>query len=244
MVYNKIELFFRKSISQLGVGRVSHRILVVEDDNDINQLLAELLGRAGYEVVQAYSGTEARLLFTTEKYSLLLLDLMLPGLSGEELISLMRQQSNLPIIVLSAKEAAQDKINALKTGADDYVSKPFNGEELLARVEAALRRSQSQLVPEQQVLQFKDIVLDGDSRRVTQDEKELILTAREFDILALLMGSPKKVFTKNNLYRSVWKDEFLGDDNTVNVHISNLRNKLGGKEYIQTVWGIGFKLCD
>lgn len=222
-------------------------ILVVEDDAAINNLLAEILRRAGYEVVQAFSGTECRLLVGQQPFGLVLLDLMLPGMSGEELIPLIRAGASVPIIVLSAKETAQDKVAALRGGADDYMTKPFDAEELLARVEATLRRAdgaaQGEAAPAA-TLRHKDVEMDCDARRVTLHGSTVQLTAREFDILQLLLTNPQKVFTKANLYRSVWDDEFYGDDNTVNVHISNLRAKLGKGEYIQTVWGIGFKLCE
>lgn len=219
-------------------------ILVVEDDNDINNLLAEVLRRGGYEVAQAYSGTEGKLLLEHNAYSLVMLDLMLPGLTGEELIPIIRQKSAVPIIVLSAKEAPEDKIHVLRTGADDYMTKPFDEGELLARVEASLRRAGA--APEEAggAITYKDLTLDKESRMVTAGGAPVSLTAREFDILELLMGNPKKVFTKANIFRSVWNDEFYGDDNTVNVHISKIRSKLGETEYIQTVWGIGFKMCD
>lgn len=217
-----------------------HTILIVEDDNDINHLLAEILTRAGYLVQQAFSGTEGRLLFAQQSPSMLLLDLMLPGMTGEELIAHIRQSSEVPIIVLSAKETGPDKVQALRLGADDYVTKPFDEEELLARIEANLRRSGA--APQAgRILRFRDITLDEETRQVQVAGQDVSLTAREFDILRLLMSAPQRVFTKANLYTQIWHDAFLGDDNTVNVHISNLRAKLKG-DYIQTVWGIGFRL--
>lgn len=221
---------------------ICNTILIVEDDNDINHLLAEILKRNGYNVAQAYSGTEAKLLLDAGTFSLIILDLMLPGLTGEELVPIVRQKSNVPIIILSAKETPQDKIHTLRLGADDYMTKPFDEGELLARIEANLRRVGSSRTDASAMLTFKDLQLDKESRIVTAGGKAVTLTAREFDILELLMSSPKKVFTKSNLYRSVWNDEFYGDDNTVNVHISKIRSKLGDGEYIQTVWGIGFKM--
>lgn len=220
---------------------MTHNILVVEDDNDINNLLAEVLSRAGYGVQQAFSGTEARLLFGQQAPSLILLDLMLPGMTGEELIPHIRQTSGVPIIVLSAKEAGQDKVNALRLGADDYVTKPFDEEELLARIEANLRRAGAAPATASATLAHRELELDREARQASVSGRVLSLTAREFAILELLMENPKKVFTKANIYQSVWNDDFLGDDNTVNVHISNLRSKLQ-EDYIQTVWGIGFKL--
>ena len=219
---------------------MKYSIMIVEDDNDINNLLREILAQAGYHVQQAFSGTEARLLFEQKAPALMLLDLMLPGITGEELIAHIRQNSRVPIIVLSAKETGPDKVNALRLGADDYVTKPFDSEELLARIEANIRREQ--FSPEAaSLLSHRDIILDRGARQVTVARRDVPLTAREFAILELMMVNPKKVFTKANIYSSVWNEEFFGDDNTVNVHISNLRAKLQG-DYIQTVWGIGFKL--
>lgn len=221
---------------------MEQEILIVEDDNDINNLLAEILTRAGYMVRQAFSGTEGRMLFDQKPPGLALLDLMLPGIMGEELIVHIRQSSRIPVIVLSAKEAGADKVNALRSGADDYVTKPFDEEELLARIEANLRRAGASAdAAGAAPLTYRDIALDRETREVTAAGDSITLTAREFAILELFLQSPKKVFTKANIYQSVWNDEFFGDDNTVNVHISNLRAKLPG-DYIETVWGIGFRL--
>jgi len=216
----------------------------VEDDNDINNLLYEVLTKNGYHATQAYSGTEARLLFERGEYSLVLLDLMLPGISGEELISIFRKASNVPIIVLSAKQGANDKIYTLRTGADDYVTKPFDEGELLARVDANLRRANYVGNEKTAILTYKDLKMDIQARTLTVNGEPVALTGREFDILQLLISNPKKVFTKENIYESVWRDEFFGDDKTVNVHISNLRTKLGKTDDIKTVWGIGFKMND
>ena len=216
----------------------------MEDDNDINNLLYEVLTKNGYHATQAYSGTEARLLFERGEYSLVLLDLMLPGISGEELISIFRKASNVPIIVLSAKQGANDKIYTLRTGADDYVTKPFDEGELLARVDANLRRANYVGNEKTAILTYKDLKMDIQARTLTVNGEPVALTGREFDILQLLISNPKKVFTKENIYESVWRDEFFGDDKTVNVHISNLRTKLGKTDDIKTVWGIGFKMND
>jgi DNA-binding response OmpR family regulator len=220
---------------------VSNHILIVEDDSDINNLLAEILKRNGYNVSQAYSGTEAKLLLQTTVFALIMLDLMLPGMTGEDLIPVIRQTGAVPIIVLSARETPQDKAHVLRIGADDYMTKPFDEDELLARIEACLRRAGQTPESPAETLVFRDITLDRELHLVTVSGNPIQLTAREFAILELFMGNPKKVFTKANLYRSIWNDEFYGDDNTVNVHISKIRTKLGG-DYIQTVWGIGFKL--
>lgn len=224
------------------------RILVVEDDWDINGLLCKILSQNGYEVRGAYSGSEAKMCIEQSEYDLIVLDLMLPGITGEELIGEIRKTHVMPIIVASAKTSPEDKITVLRMGADDFVSKPFDINELLARVEAQLRRYtkfSSQADSSNKII-HKELELITDSRQIFVKEKEINLTVREFDILELLMTNPKKVFTRANLFESVWKDEFMGDDNTVNVHVSNLRAKISkidrDNEYIQTVWGIGFKL--
>lgn len=217
-------------------------ILIVEDDAAINNLLAEILRHEDYVPIQSFSGTEARMVLNLQQISLVLLDLMLPGLTGEELVPLIRAKGNIPILVLSARDSVRDKAMLLRAGADDYITKPFDEEELLARIEALIRRTfhRTQVT----MLRYKDIEIDQDARTVRKGDAQIILTAREFDILNLLMGNPHKVFTKGNLYQSVWNDEFMGDDNTINVHMSNLRSKLGSGDYIQTIWGIGFKLYD
>lgn len=225
-------------------------ILVVEDDLDINTLLCNILSKEGYKVRGAYSGTEAKMCIEQYNYDLLLLDLMLPGATGEELIEEIRKIKVMPIIVISAKTSQEDKIKVLKMGADDFICKPFDINEVLARVEVQLRRSTqfTKVNDSNSKLKHKNIILDKDSRQVFINNKEISLTAREYSILELFMENPKKVFTKSNLFESVWGSEFLGDDNTVNVHMSNLRSKISKadnkEEYIQTVWGIGFKLKD
>ena len=223
-------------------------ILVVEDDPDINRLLCRILEGAGYACRPAFSGSEAALWAEQYDYDLVLLDLMLPGLTGEEFIARMRKKKTMPIIVLSAKAGLEDRVNVLKLGADDFIPKPFDNAEVLARVEAQLRRyKQFSGGPGGKVLTHGDLVLDRDSVSVTAGGKEVALTAREFEILALLMEHPKKVFTREQLYEQVWGGTYMGDDNTVNVHISNLRSKLAKAspaEYIKTVWGIGFKMSD
>lgn len=222
-------------------------ILVVEDDADINRLLCKILENQGYDVRPAFSGSEAMLWAEKYDYDLVLLDLMLPGLTGEEFIARIRGRRTMPIIVLSAKVGVEARVHVLKLGADDFIPKPFDNSEVLARVEAQLRRYKQFSVPgeENRILRLGDLELDRDSVTVTANGASVSLTAREFSILALLMASPSKVFTRAQIYERVWGEEFFGDDNTVNVHVSNLRAKLGkvsDKEYIKTVWGIGFKM--
>ncbi|MGN8967717.1 response regulator transcription factor [Intestinimonas sp. HCP28S3_D6] len=221
-------------------------ILVVEDDQDINRLLCRILADGGYDVRPAFSGSEAVLWAEQYDYDLVLLDLMLPGITGEEFIARMRKKRTMPIIVLSAKAGLEDRVNVLRLGADDFIPKPFDNAEVLARVEAQLRRYKQFSAPGGgQVLRCGDLELDREAIRVTAGGREVTLTAREFEILALLMSHPRKVFTREQLYESAWGGEYMGDDNTVNVHISNLRSKLSkvsDQEYIKTVWGIGFKM--
>ena len=226
----------------------SYNILVVEDDQDINRLLCKILEGGGYCCRPAFSGSEAVLWAEQYDYDLILLDLMLPGLTGEEFIEQMRRKKTMPIIVLSAKAGLESRVNVLKLGADDFSPKPFDTAEVLARVEAQLRRYKQFSRPDgegKSVYTCGDLVLDRESVTVTAGGKPVQVTAREFEILSLLMAHPKKVYTREQLYEQVWGGEFFGDDNTVNVHISNLRAKLAkasDAEYIKTVWGIGFKM--
>lgn len=224
------------------------KILVVEDDNDINNMLARLMNKNGYDVVQAYSGTEARLHIEGNEFDLVILDLMLPGITGEELLKNIRKTKEMPVIVISAKIDKKDKVKLLNLGADDYITKPFDIEEVSARIYSNLRRYRkfNNHNEVEQSLLYKDIILNKETKEVYVSSKEVILTAREFKILELLLSHPKKVFSKANLFESVWEEDYLGDDNTVNVHMSNLRNKLqkanAKEEHIETIWGMGYKL--
>ena len=223
-----------------------HKILIIEDDAHINAFLTELLTRNGYATVSAYSGTEALLLLSQSSFALVLLDLMLPGKTGEQVLEAMRATSDTPVIVLTAKADKETTVQLLQLGADDYLCKPFDNDELLARINARLRRGVGLSTAVSGHLVFKDIMLDVDRHTVSANNIYVDLSKREFEILRLMMAHPQKVFTKNNLYESVWGGDYLGDDNTINVHISKLRSKLNAAnphcEYIQTVWGIGFKM--
>lgn len=222
-------------------------ILVVEDDPDINRLLCRILEGGGYHCRPAFSGSEALLWSEKYDYDLVLLDLMLPGLTGEEFLQEVRKRRNMPILVLSAKIGVEDRVNVLHLGADDFIPKPFDNAEVLARVEAQLRRYRSFSGPgeDRGILTCGGLTLNRESAQVEEDGVPIPLTAREYHILELFMSSPRKVFTKEELYESVWGSAYMGDDNTVNVHMSNLRAKLAkvsGKEYIKTIRGIGFRL--
>lgn len=233
----------------LGNNANRVKILIVEDDNDINNMLANLVRRNGYEVTQAYSGTEAALHLQNGEFHLVLLDIMIPGMDGKEVLKMIRKTMDMPVIVISARLDKSDKIEMLNLGADDYITKPFDIDELAARINSNLRRyakDNSRITEGRNILSFKDITLNNETKEVIVNENEVNLTAREFIILELLLSNPKKVFSKANLFESVWGEEYMGDDNTVNVHMSNLRGKLQkcnkGEEYIETIWGMGYRL--
>ena len=221
------------------------KIFIVEDDKEINDLLAEYLISKGYEVRSLYDGRKVVETMEQEKADMVLLDIMLPYKSGDSILEEIRKTSMLPVIILSAKDTTQNKVDLLRLGADDYITKPFDMEEVLARIESALRRSGFQAggtaVPE-----YKGLKIDPENKTVSLDGTELSLTAKEYAILELLLKYPQKVFSKANLFESVWGEEYIAEDNALNVHISNLRNKLKvirpGQDYIDTVWGIGFRL--
>ncbi|MFQ3545728.1 response regulator transcription factor [Halobacillus rhizosphaerae] len=222
-------------------------ILIIEDDEDINRLLCTIVRKSGYSPKAAYSGTEAVIHLDSQKWDMVLLDLMLPGLSGEEVLEKVTKESNVPIIIISAKLEIQSKINALRAGADDYIIKPFDIDEVSARIDSCLRRYRQ--LPggtTAHEISHKDMMIDTNAKRVTVNGNEVKLTAREYEILLLLMSSPHKIFSKANLYESVWGENFYGDDNIINVHLSNIRHKLAKanqhEEYIETIWGMGCKL--
>lgn len=227
------------------------KILIVEDDASNNQMLKEYLESHGYVCTQAYSGSEGKLLFSMEKYDLVLLDLMLPGIPGEELVTLFSR--NAPVIVLSAKNGTDSKVEVLSAGAEDYLCKPFDLPELLVRIQVQLRRRRAEETPAVsrdgntagKTYTYRDWTLDPDTQEMTACGGPVELTKHEFLILELLIRNPRRVFTKQMIYEYAWGEEYLAEDKTINVHISNIRSKLkksGTDGYIQTVWGMGFKL--
>lgn len=234
----------------------STRVLIIEDDADINNIVATHLTRAGYLCTQAFSGTEAQLLLdsgpdVSPVADVVICDLMLPGLSGEELVRLIRQNDQeTPIIVISARTAASDKVDLLKLGADDYLAKPFDLDELLARVEVQLRhhgRPIAIAAADDGVLHFRSWALDPQARVFCAEDEQIALTRIEFNIMEILVRHPKRVFTKQELFEQAWGEPYAADDNTVNVHVSNIRSKLkasGTDGYLKTVWGMGFKLVE
>lgn len=222
-----------------------NKILIVEDDPQLNKMVQTLLRKNNFEVAVAFSGTEALLLLEKETFNLVLLDLMLPGLSGKEVLPKINKLQ-IPVICVSAKDDLETKLGIMRSGADDYITKPFNNEELIVRITAVLRRMNKGSQPDKAfIYKFKDLVLDRENHIVTINDEPIELTVKEYNILELLISNPKKVFTKQNIFESVWSEEYLLDERVVTVHVSNLRNKLkNGELYIKTVWGIGYKIQD
>lgn len=215
-------------------------IAIIEDDEYIGGLLTEALTEEGYGVVRAYSGTEALMLLEKKRPDLILMDLMLPGLSGENLLP---RCKGIPVIVVSAKAGVEDKVKLLLDGAVDYVTKPFHVRELLARIEVRLREAQE---PETAILRADGLRMDTVTREVWAGESPVHLTRTEFAILKILMLNPTQVISKSALLDKISSDTPDCGENSLKVHISNLRKKLksaGGREYIEAVWGIGFKLA-
>lgn len=215
-------------------------ILIVDDDVYIGDMLEELLTKENYAVGRAYSGTEALMYLSSRRPDLILLDLMLPGLSGEELLPLIK---GIPVIVVSAKAEVSDKVSLLLGGAADYITKPFDTSELLARITVQLRKND---VPESSdILSFDTISLNTETRAVTVSDTPVRLTQTEYAILKLLMANPSQVITKSVMLGRISEDTPDCTESSLKVHISNLRKKLkavNGKDYIEAVWGIGFKL--
>lgn len=220
-------------------------IMVVEDDTNINHLLKTALEKDGYKVIQAFSGTEAVLLLQMERaVSLVLLDLMLPGLSGEEVLKCIREKGNLPVIVLTAKDSLDEKIGMLTQGADDYITKPFEIPEVLVRIQVQLRHAGRET--EKDRITYGKMILDKTSYQITIDGKVVPkITKQEFAILELLAGHPKRVFSKEDIFTYAWEEPYIGETKTLDVHISNIRKKIKSvtaDEYIETVWGIGYRI--
>lgn len=217
-------------------------ILIVEDDITIHNLIKEVLNKEQYNVLNAFSGTEAMMLIEKEKIDLILLDLMLPGLNGEQII---KKIKDIPIIVVSAKISVEDKVNVLLDGANDYITKPFAKEELLARIKVQLRRSESKNTNKE--LSYKDIILNENKQVLIIKDNEIHLTKTEYSILKQLILNPKQVVTKSKLLELISEDTLDCDENSLKVHISNIRKKIKkitDEEYIESVWGIGFKMYD
>ena len=230
-----------------------YKLLIVEDDNEIGDILDKYLKSNGYEIDRSSNGIDAINKIQENDYSLVLLDIMLPFKSGDQVLKTVRETSQVPVIIISAKDMVQTKIDVMRMGADDYITKPFDLDEVLVRIEAVLRRTIGNTnnasvsgASEKRMISHKNLEMDQEAARVTLNGKELTLTSKEYAILELLLTNPEKMFSKSNIYESIWGDAYLYDDNTLMVHISNLRNKLKDvdpqEEYIETIWGMGYRL--
>ena len=227
------------------------KILLIEDDPEISEMLTNYLTTENYEVACAVDGQEACNQFDNSTFSIVLLDLMIPKISGMDVMQYIRKSSVVPVIILSAKDTEADITLGLGLGADDYITKPFSVAEVLARIKANIRRTtqyDNASIVAPALLTAGDLVMNLSDYTITKKGENIELTAKEFDILKLLLQNPKKVYTKEQLYSLVWNDAYCGDENAVNVHISRLRNKIEddtrNPQYVLTVWGIGYRLGD
>ena len=230
---------------------MKNRILLIEDDVSISELIQTQLIKEGFDMSCVYDGEQALEAFSEKSFDMILLDLMLPKLDGIEILKIIRAQSTVPVLIMSAKDGDLDKALGLGFGADDYLSKPFSMIELTARVKANIRRAQQYSAPvtpakNQDNIHIGELSLNTNNYTVYKNENEIKLTAKEFRILQLFMTHPKKVFTKAQLYHLVWQEDYYGDTNVINVHMRRLREKIeddpSTPKYIQTLWGIGYKL--
>ncbi len=224
-------------------------ILVVDDEKEIADLLGTCLQNEGYRVTTVYQGDEARRVIDTESIDLAILDIMLPGTDGLALCRHIREQHNYPIILLSAKTEDIDKIIGLGQGADDYITKPFNPLEVIARVKAQLRRfllMRDTKQSEDDLIQIRGLTINKNTNQVELDGKELSLTPTEYRILCLLAQNRGKVLSNKEIFTAIWQEEYLDSNNSVMVHIRHLREKMHepprNPKYIKTVWGFGYKL--
>ena len=221
-----------------------YTLLIIEDVADVNAMLCEFFTQAGYNVLSAKDGAEGLEKFKSTSIDFIILDIMLPFLDGKQLLKEIRAKSDVPVLMLSAKDATSTKIDFLKLGADDYMTKPFDLGELLARVESTLRRVNKGKITT--VFTYENITVDDEQKSVTVHNRSVNLTATEFGLLRVMIEHPKKVFTKANLFESVWNEPFYGEDDLLKTHMSNLRTKLkkssNGHDYIDTIRGIGYRL--
>lgn len=226
------------------------RILIVEDNNEIQEILRTLLSEE-HEVIQAFSGTEGMIRFEQGDIDLILLDIMLPGKNGDQVLKAIRQDSSVPVIMLTALSDKKLISQYLLDGANDYIVKPFDLGEVFARVTVQLRQNSDKQAaeiehPDKLIQQLKNIQFDADSFEIKNSQETIRLAKKECLILQTLLRHPKKIFTKEELYELVWEDTYLSGDNTLNTHLSNLRKKLSQldpeQEYIETIWGVGVRL--
>ena len=220
------------------------RVLIVDDDPNINQLIKLYLEKEGYETETAERGDDALNLFKKNPPQIVLLDLMLPGMDGWQVCREIRKISTIPIIMLTAKDETFDKVLGLELGADDYMTKPFDPKELIARIKAVMRRTQTAVAPERE-LAFPNLVINMSTYLVTYNGKDIEMPPKEIELLYFLAAHPNKVFTRDQLLEQVWGFDYFGDSRTVDVHIKRIREKLPGSEdygwQIKTVWSVGYK---
>ncbi|HDR8244556.1 DNA-binding response regulator [Bacillus thuringiensis] len=217
----------------------NYHILVVEDDQEIQELIKQFLMTQQYKVIVASDGLEGMKHFNKQSFDLILLDVMMPNLNGFEVAKMIRSQSNIPIIMLTALEEEQDQMKGFDLGIDDYITKPFSFHVLMRRVEAVLRRSNHQSTDNHFV--FRELHVDGDAYKVYVNKVEVPLTTKEFEILQLLLQNEKKVLTRENIVEKIWGYEYAGDTRMIDTHMKNIRKKLD-IPYIKTVKGIGYKI--
>ena len=226
---------------------MSKNILILEDDFGINQLLTSELKSHGFNIIQSFDGEEAINKFNPH-IDLAILDIMVPKIDGIEVMKYIRENSNMPILFLTAKDDEIDKIRTLGLGADDYITKPFSMIEVLYRIKAQLRRyyDYNHQQKRQTIIQYKDLVLNSETHTLKKGDVFIELSIKEFELLEVLMSSVGQVFTKHQLYEQIWQEEYYGDDNTVMVHISKLREKIGDSSkkptYIKTIKGLGYRM--
>ncbi|WP_152427400.1 MULTISPECIES: response regulator transcription factor [Bacillales] len=236
-----------------GLIVINHSIFIIEDDQAIVEMVETYLTKEGYAVTVAGDGDEGLRKFEQAqgRFDLLLVDLMMPKIDGMEVIRRIRAYSHVPILIMSAKDSDIDKALGLGFGADDYIEKPFSMIELSARLKAIIRRAtqytsvETEVAPKHNILNMGDLRIDFDNFAVFKHEEPLKLTSKEFEILRLFAGHPNRVFTKAQIYTKVWNDDYYGDENVINVHMSRLRDKIEDNpsepRYIKTLWGIGYK---
>jgi DNA-binding response OmpR family regulator len=229
---------------------MNNKILIIEDDIGISEMVKNYLTKDGFIVTSAFNGEEGVVKYLNDDFDLVILDLMMPKLDGMETMRIIREKSSVPILIMSAKDSDVDKAIGLGLGADDYISKPFSMIEISARIKAVIRRATkySNNDKKEEVVMGKigDVIVDVDNFVVIKNDQIIQLTSKESEILKLFMHNPNRVFTKAQIYSSVWKEEYYGDDNVINVHMRRLREKIeddpSNPQYIKTLWGIGYKL--
>jgi DNA-binding response OmpR family regulator len=229
---------------------MNNKILIIEDDIAISEMVKNYLIKDGFLVTTAFDGEEGIVKYLNDDFDLVILDLMMPKLDGMETMKLIREKSSVPILIMSAKDSDVDKAIGLGLGADDYITKPFSMIEISARIKAGIRRatkySSNQKTEENVPIKLGNLTIDLDNFLVIKNDKSVQLTSKEFEILKLFINNQGRVFTKAQIYSFVWKEEYYGDENVINVHMRRLREKIeddpSNPQYIKTLWGIGYKL--